>query len=141
MSRGQSVGQPEPAAYSRIVAPHRTPVRREYSTLRKRRALAALVVPLVAVVGCRGTEPDASHDIVLSRGSTLSVSVETEGQVRITAVVPAGAPGEGTYVSTNPLLLEDAHWATNALNEPGGGVTISVDGSRRLIGFGAIGAR
>ena len=102
--------------------------------------LGTVLVLLAAVAGCRTTEGSATREITLSRGSTLEVAVDTEGHVRVTAVVPAGAPGEGTYTSTNPALQEDATDAKNALNEPGG-VTISVDPNGRLVGFGRISSR
>jgi len=109
--------------------------------MRRFALLAAHVVLVIAVVACRTVDSEAApRAIVLSPGSTMSISVDTEGHVTITAVVPAGAPGEGTYVSTNPALLDGAWGAMDALNKPGG-VTISVVGGGQLVGFGAIASR
>lgn len=105
--------------------------------MRRLNAVLVSLVLMASLTGCRTTAGEAGQELALSRGSSLSVAVDTEGHVEIVAVIPAGAPGAGTYRSTSPSLQQDAQDAKDALNEPGG-VTISVDGSGRLIGFGRI---
>jgi hypothetical protein len=95
----------------------------------------ALVVALASVLlGCGEHEKSGTHTITLTRGSTLGLSTSSDGKTEITATVPPGASGAGTYTSADEALVDDAREAKNSLNEPGVTVGITVDGKGRLLG-------
>jgi len=107
--------------------------------------LAVALFGMVAFQGCRTVQPDAHERVareipVSGRGSSISVKVDAAGGVETEVFIPEGSPGAGTYRSTNPALQEDATDAKNALNEPGG-VTVLVDESGQIVGFGRVAAR
>ena len=109
--------------------------------MRRVNVFPLLLALLSLAMGCQSPPPKAPREISLSHpGSTLSVSVDVEGRVRIVARILPGSPGAGEYASANPYLQEDATNAKNALNEPGG-VTILVDESGELVGFGRTSTR
>jgi hypothetical protein len=99
-----------------------------------RAASFALAVALVFVLpGCGEEQENGTKTITLSRGATLSLATSTDGTTVITATVPPGTDGAGTYTSSAGSLVDTAREAKNSLNEKGVTVEITVDAKGRLL--------
>ena len=71
--------------------------------------------------------------ITLGQGSSISVAVDTDGNVEIIVVQPPGRPGAGTYTSTAEALFDDATAAKNSLGDPNTVITIGADADGRIV--------
>ena len=103
----------------------------------RRLPLIAVCIGLPALLlGCGKEPPEGTTRIALTRGATLSISVDTGGNVKIVATIPQGVPGTGTYTSTDVGLTDEARSAKDTLNDPGVKTSIEVKGSR-LVAVGS----
>jgi len=99
-----------------------------------RAASFVLAVALASVLpGCGDRQEGGTQRITLRRGATLGLATSTDGTTVITATVPPGTDGAGTYTSTESSLVDDARDAKDSLNEKGVTVEITVDAQGRLL--------
>jgi hypothetical protein len=112
---------------------------------------ASLVVfaALLMASGCSSTQepppaeepevtepaPAATREIALTKGDTLSVGVDVEGNVEIVVTIQEGKPGAGRYVSDEKGLAEAARDALSVLPEQD--VSITVDDAGRILTISA----
>ena len=93
-----------------------------------------LSLALVATfLGCGDSQKASTQTITLGPGSTLTLSTATDGKTDITATVPSGSKGAGTYKSSEASLVDEARAAKNSINDAGVTVEITVDSSGRLL--------
>jgi hypothetical protein len=72
------------------------------------------------------TGEEAVRTIILTKGDSLSVGVDTEGNVTITATIAEGKPGAGVYTSQDAGMYDTAIAAKEGLNAPGTEVSVDV---------------
>jgi hypothetical protein len=89
---------------------------------------------LILTACCTRSESTARYD--LPSGSSISLSISADDTSEITATIPPGHAGSGTWVSHNERLLAAARLAMNHLNEPGVIVSIEVTG-REIVAISA----
>lgn len=95
-------------------------------------ALFATVVAAF-LLGCGKSEERGSRTMLLGPGSTLELKTGTDGVTEISATIPPGRAGSGTYKSSEQSLTDQAREAKNALNEPGAEVRITVDDKDHIV--------
>lgn len=89
--------------------------------------LLLFIVCLAATTSCRTGGEDISTRYSLPSGASVSVSAAADGSTEVSATIPPGHAGAGTWTSRDPNLIPSARRAMEHLNDPRIIVTIEVN--------------
>jgi len=91
------------------------------------------VEPVVTPVEDSVTRDASARTITLTKGDSLSVGVDTEGNVDITLTVAAGKLDAGVYTTQDAAMLNTARAARNSLGEANTEVSCDVDAEGTIV--------